>query len=30
MSEEEYQALLKGPFEGMLAYHRDFHPDDYQ
>lgn len=27
MSEEEYQALLKGPFEGMLAYHRDFHPE---
>ena len=26
MSEAEYQALLAGPFEGMLAYHRDFHP----
>ncbi len=26
MSEEEYHALLKGPFEGVLAYHRDFHP----
>ena len=26
MNEEEYQALLEGPFEGMLAYHRDFHP----
>jgi DNA-binding GntR family transcriptional regulator len=27
MSEEEYQALLKGPFERMLTYHRDFHPE---
>ena len=26
MNEAEYQALLEGPFEGMLAYHRDFHP----
>ena len=26
MSEEEYQALLKGPLEGMLSYHREFHP----
>jgi len=26
MSEEEYQALRQGPFEGMLAYHREFHP----
>jgi len=26
MSEGEYQALLKGPFEGMLIYHREFHP----
>jgi hypothetical protein len=26
MTEEEYQALVKGPFENMLAYHRDFHP----
>ena len=27
LSEAEYQTLLAGPFEGMLAYHRDFHPD---
>ena len=26
MTEEEYQALIKGPLEYMLAYHRDFHP----
>ena len=26
MNEAEYRALLEGPFEGMLAYHRDFHP----
>src|SRR5688572_21722633 len=26
MSEEGYQALLRGPLEGMLAYHREFHP----
>jgi len=26
MTEEEYQALVKGSFENMLAYHRDFHP----
>lgn len=26
MSEEEFQTLVKGPFEGMLAYHRKFHP----
>ena len=26
MSEEEFRALLEGPFEGMLAYHRNFHP----
>jgi len=26
MTEEEYQALVKGPFENMLAYHRNFHP----
>ncbi|HVF25001.1 MAG TPA: DinB family protein [Anaerolineales bacterium] len=26
MNETEYQALLEGPFEGMLAYHRDIHP----
>ncbi|MFT3895826.1 MAG: DinB family protein [Anaerolineales bacterium] len=26
MTEEEYQALVKGPFEKMLAYHREFHP----
>jgi uncharacterized damage-inducible protein DinB len=26
MTEDEYQALVKGPFEKMLAYHRDFHP----
>jgi hypothetical protein len=26
MSEAEYQALVDGPFEGMLAYHRDLHP----
>jgi uncharacterized damage-inducible protein DinB len=25
MTEEEYQALVKGPFDNMLAYHRDFH-----
>jgi len=26
MTEEEYQALIKGPFDNMLAYHREFHP----
>ena len=26
MNEVEYQALLEGPFKGMLAYHHDFHP----
>jgi len=26
MSEEEYQTLLRSPLEGMLAYHRSFHP----
>jgi len=26
MSEEEYQALLKGPFAGMLSYHHELHP----
>jgi hypothetical protein len=26
MSEEEYQILLRSPLEGMLAYHREFHP----
>jgi hypothetical protein len=26
MTEEEYQALVKGPFVDMLAYHREFHP----
>lgn len=26
MSEEGYQALLREPLEGMLAYHREFHP----
>jgi len=26
MNEAEYRALLERPFEGMLAYHRDFHP----
>lgn len=26
MREEEYQVLLKGPFDDMLAYHRQFHP----
>ena len=27
MNEEEYQALLRGSFEGMLAYHHKFHPE---
>ena len=26
MSEGEFRVLLEGPFEGMLAYHRDLHP----
>src|SRR5688572_16648608 len=26
MSEAEFRALLEGPFEAMLAYHRNFHP----
>lgn len=26
MNEEEYRALTRGPLEGMLAYHRQFHP----
>lgn len=26
MTEQEYQLLVKGPFENMLAYHRNFHP----
>lgn len=26
MSEEEYKTLTSGPLEGMLAYHRAFHP----
>lgn len=26
MSEEEHGALLKGPLDGMLAYHSEFHP----
>lgn len=26
MSEEEYKALTGGPLDGMLAYHRKFHP----
>ena len=26
ISDEEYLALIKGPIEGMLAYHREFHP----
>jgi len=26
MSDEQYEALIKGPLEGMLAYHREFHP----
>jgi len=26
MSEGEFRVLLDGPFEGMLAYHRNFHP----
>lgn len=26
MTEDEYQALVKGPFEKMLTYHREFHP----
>jgi hypothetical protein len=26
MTEDEYQALVKGPFEKMLSYHREFHP----
>ena len=26
MNEEEFRALLEGPFEGILAYHRNFHP----
>jgi len=26
MNEEEYRALVSGPFEEMLAYHREFHP----
>ena len=26
MNEEGFRALLEGPFEGMLAYHRNFHP----
>ena len=26
MNEEEFRVLLEGPFEGILAYHRDFHP----
>ena len=26
MTEEEYQALVKGPFETMLTYHTEFHP----
>lgn len=26
MTEEEYQALVKGPMDKMLAYHREFHP----
>lgn len=32
MSEAEYGALIKGPLEEMLAYHREFHPaiiDDF-
>ena len=27
MSETEHDALLTGPLEGMLAYHRAFHPE---
>ena len=27
MSESEHDALLTGPLEGMLAYHRAFHPE---
>lgn len=26
MNEEGFHLLLEGPFEGMLAYHRNFHP----
>jgi DinB family protein len=26
LSDEEYLTLIKGPLEGMLAYHREFHP----
>jgi len=26
MSEEEYKTLMGGPLDGMLAYHREFHP----
>jgi uncharacterized damage-inducible protein DinB len=26
LSEKEYDELMEGPFEGMLAYHREFHP----
>jgi len=27
MSEEEYDVLTRGPLEGMLVYHRKFHPE---
>jgi len=27
LSEEEYTSLLKGPLDGMLSYHRTFHPE---
>ena len=26
MNEEQYKALINGPLDGMLAYHREFHP----
>ena len=26
LTEDEYRALIKGPYETTLAYHRDFHP----
>jgi hypothetical protein len=26
ISDEDYLGLIKGPLEGMLAYHREFHP----
>jgi len=27
LGEEEYTSLLKGPLDGMLSYHRTFHPE---